>query len=173
MASQPSSSDHFPVAELTVRTAQSDLLEVDPLDFGPDAPATAALASTHEGVWQCRPAVTSSGTLHPTARDPAPEAAPSFTGPLHQPRTGIPAGTDEMLLSVISFRMAPRGAGPTYRASTRQRSSTQSAPPAANHLGHSRTATLIYHSGRPSTAGRPATSLLLRTRRRPQRKAGC
>jgi hypothetical protein len=26
-----------------VRTAQSDLLEVDPLDFGPNAPATAAL----------------------------------------------------------------------------------------------------------------------------------
>ncbi len=26
-----------------MRTAQSDLLEVDPLDFGPDAPATAAL----------------------------------------------------------------------------------------------------------------------------------
>jgi len=31
------------VAELTVRTAQGDLLEVDPLDLGPDAPATAAL----------------------------------------------------------------------------------------------------------------------------------
>ena len=31
------------MAELTVRTAQSDLLEVDPLDFGPNAPATAAL----------------------------------------------------------------------------------------------------------------------------------
>jgi hypothetical protein len=43
MASQPSSSDRFSVAELTVRRAQSDLLEVDPLDFGPDAPATAAL----------------------------------------------------------------------------------------------------------------------------------
>lgn len=43
MASQPSSSDRFSVAELTVRSAQSDLLEVDPLDFGPDAPATAAL----------------------------------------------------------------------------------------------------------------------------------
>jgi hypothetical protein len=43
MASQPSSSDRFSVAELTVRGAQSDLLEVDPLDFGPDAPATAAL----------------------------------------------------------------------------------------------------------------------------------
>jgi len=31
------------VAQLTVRSAQSDLLEVEPLDFGPDAPATAAL----------------------------------------------------------------------------------------------------------------------------------
>ena len=31
------------MAELTVRSAQTDLLEVDPLDFGPDAPATAAL----------------------------------------------------------------------------------------------------------------------------------
>ncbi len=31
------------MAELTVRSAQSDLLEVDPLDLGPDAPATAAL----------------------------------------------------------------------------------------------------------------------------------
>ena len=43
MASQPSSSDRFSVAELTVHSAQSDLLEVDPLDLGPDAPATAAL----------------------------------------------------------------------------------------------------------------------------------
>ena len=50
------------------------------------------------------------GTLHPIARDPAPKVAPSFTGPLHQPRAGIPASTDEMLSSVISFRMAPRGA---------------------------------------------------------------
>ena len=43
MASQPSSSDRFSVAELTVHSAQSDLLEVEPLDLGPDAPATAAL----------------------------------------------------------------------------------------------------------------------------------
>jgi hypothetical protein len=43
MASQPSSSDRLSVAELTVHSAQSDLLEVDPLDLGPDAPATAAL----------------------------------------------------------------------------------------------------------------------------------
>ena len=54
------------------------------------------LASTHAGVWQCRPAVASSGTLHPTARDPAPKVAPSFSEPLHQPGAGIPAGTDEM-----------------------------------------------------------------------------
>jgi hypothetical protein len=40
---QPPSSDRFSVAELTVRSAQSDRLEVDPLDLGPDAPATAAL----------------------------------------------------------------------------------------------------------------------------------
>ena len=84
------------------------------------------LASTHAGVWQCRPAVTSSGTLHPRARDPAPKVAPSFTGPLHQPRAGIPASTDEMLLSVISFRMAPRGAGFTFRESTLERSWTRS-----------------------------------------------
>ena len=31
------------MAELTVHSAQSDLLEVDPLDLRPDAPATAAL----------------------------------------------------------------------------------------------------------------------------------
>jgi hypothetical protein len=43
MATQPSSSDRFSVVELTVRGAQRDLLEVDPLDFGPDAPATRAL----------------------------------------------------------------------------------------------------------------------------------
>jgi hypothetical protein len=84
------------------------------------------LASTHAGVWQCRPAVTSSGTLHPRARDPAPKVAPSFTGPLHQPRAGIPASTDEMLSSVISFRMAPRGAGSTSKESIHARSSTRS-----------------------------------------------
>jgi hypothetical protein len=88
------------------------------------------LASTHAGVWQCRPAVTSSGTLHPAARDPAPRVAPSFTGPLHQPRAGIPASTDEMLSSVISFRMAPRGAGSISKASTTPRSSTPSTPAA-------------------------------------------
>jgi hypothetical protein len=45
MASQPSSSDRFSVAELTVRPAHGDLLDIDPLDLGPDAPATAALES--------------------------------------------------------------------------------------------------------------------------------
>jgi hypothetical protein len=50
VASQPSSSDRFSVAELTVRTAQSNLLEVDPLDLGPDAPATAAL-EVERGPW--------------------------------------------------------------------------------------------------------------------------
>ena len=44
-------------------------------------------------------------------------AVPSFSGPLHQPGAGIPAGTDEMLMSVISFRMAPRGAGSGFLAS--------------------------------------------------------
>ena len=68
------------------------------------------LASTHAGVWQCRPAVASSGRLTSDARSRA-MAVPSFTRPLHQPRAGIPAGTDEMLMSVISFRMTPRGAG--------------------------------------------------------------
>jgi hypothetical protein len=33
------------VAELSVHAAESDLLLVDPLDFGPGAPATAALAA--------------------------------------------------------------------------------------------------------------------------------
>ena len=43
MATQPSSTDCFSVTELTVRGAQRDLLDVDPLDFGPDAPTTRAL----------------------------------------------------------------------------------------------------------------------------------
>ena len=38
------------------------------------------LASTHAGVWQYRPAVTSSGTLHPVARDPAPRRPPASPG---------------------------------------------------------------------------------------------
>ena len=71
------------------------------------------LASTHAGVWQYRPAVALSGRLTSDARSRA-LAVPSFSEPLHQPGTGIPAGTDEMLMSVISFRMAPRGAGSTF-----------------------------------------------------------
>ena len=55
------------------------------------------LASTHAGVWQCRPAVTLSGPLTPLARASTPRLAPSFSRPLHQPGTGTPAGTDEML----------------------------------------------------------------------------
>jgi hypothetical protein len=55
------------------------------------------LASTHAGVWQCRPAVTLSGRLTSGARFHA-SAVPSFTGPLHQPGAGIPAGTDEMFV---------------------------------------------------------------------------
>jgi hypothetical protein len=74
------------------------------------------LASTHAGVWQCRPAVTLSGRLTSGARSRA-LAVPSFSGPLHQPGAGIPASTDEMLSSVISFRMAPRGAGRTFSVS--------------------------------------------------------
>ncbi len=68
------------------------------------------------------------GRFTPSRAIPRSRWPPSFTGPLHQPRAGIPAGTDEMLLSVISFRMAPRGAEPTYRASTPARSLTLSAP---------------------------------------------
>lgn len=48
MATEPSRSsfaEHFSVAELTVRAAESDLLLVDPLDFGPGSPATAAFAA--------------------------------------------------------------------------------------------------------------------------------
>jgi hypothetical protein len=33
------------LTELTVRSAQADLLDVEPLDLGPNAPATAALAA--------------------------------------------------------------------------------------------------------------------------------
>jgi RNA-directed DNA polymerase len=55
------------------------------------------LAGTRAGVWQCRPAVTLSGRLTSSARSRA-FAVPSFSGPLHQPRAGIPAGTDEMFV---------------------------------------------------------------------------
>ncbi len=53
------------------------------------------LASTHAGVWQCRPAVTLSGRLTSGARFHA-SAVPSFTEPLHQPGAGTRTGTDEM-----------------------------------------------------------------------------
>ena len=43
------------------------------------------------------------GDASPTAHDPAPKVAPSFSEPLHQPGAGIPAGTDEMYVFVISF----------------------------------------------------------------------
>ncbi|MCA1701447.1 MAG: hypothetical protein LC790_22135, partial [Actinobacteria bacterium] len=52
------------------------------------------LASTHAGVWQCRPAVTLSGRSTCGARFRA-VAVPSFTGLLHRPGAGIPTGTDE------------------------------------------------------------------------------
>jgi hypothetical protein len=38
------------------------------------------LASTHAGVWQCRPAVTSSGTLHPEHAIPRPRWTPASPG---------------------------------------------------------------------------------------------
>ncbi len=65
------------------------------------------LASTHAGVWQCRPAVTLSGRLTSDARSRA-LAVPSFTGPLHQPGAGIPAGTDEMsfVLHLLTYAAA-------------------------------------------------------------------
>ncbi len=62
------------------------------------------LASTRAGVWQYRPAATSSRALRPAARGPAPGRPSSFTGLLHQPGAGITAGTDEMcfLLHLLS-----------------------------------------------------------------------
>ena len=33
-----------------------------------------------------------------STRDPAPQWSPSFTRPLHRPRSGIPADTDEMFV---------------------------------------------------------------------------
>ena len=96
------------------------------------------LASTHAGVWQCRPAVTSSGTLPPRARDPAPKAAPSFTGPLHQPRAGIPASTDEMFRPSSPF--AWRLVAQDLPAGDRQRRDHRHRPPPARagHLGNRR-----------------------------------
>jgi hypothetical protein len=42
--SHPSALDRHSLAELIVRDADGDLLEVEPLDLGPGAPATTALA---------------------------------------------------------------------------------------------------------------------------------
>jgi hypothetical protein len=92
------------------------------------------LASTHAGVWQCRPAVALSGRLTSDARSRA-SAVPSFSGPLHQPGAGIPAGTDEMLMSVISFRMAPRGAG---LSSSGSRTSARGREPGGSSCSESR-----------------------------------
>jgi hypothetical protein len=63
------------------------------------------LACTHAGVWQYRPAVTLSGRLTSDARFRA-SAVPSFSGPLHQPGAGIPAGTDEMSTFLHLFTYA-------------------------------------------------------------------
>jgi hypothetical protein len=41
--SHPAPLDRHSLAQLTVRDAHGDLLEVEPLDLGPGAPATAAL----------------------------------------------------------------------------------------------------------------------------------
>lgn len=41
--SDPAPTDRRSLRELTVRDARGDLLAVEPLDLGPDAPATAAL----------------------------------------------------------------------------------------------------------------------------------
>src|SRR5437763_3744770 len=70
------------------------------------------LASTHAGVWQCRPAVTLSGRLTAGARFHT-LAVPSFSRPLHQPRAGIPAGTDEMfdVLHLLSHGASRRTSG--------------------------------------------------------------
>ena len=90
---------------------ESDIVAVDgpcPPGFGPFIVSSGfyhriafalpfGLASTHAGVWQCRPAVTLSGRLTSGARFHA-SAVPSFSGPLHQPGAGTPAGTDEMFV---------------------------------------------------------------------------
>lgn len=81
------------------------------------------LASTHAGVWQYRPAVASSGRFTPRRAIPRPRWPPASPGRCISPGAGIPADTDEMLLSVISLRMAPRGAGSTCRGSTPKKSS--------------------------------------------------
>jgi hypothetical protein len=84
------------------------------------------LASTHTGVWQYRPAVTSSGTLHPAARDPALGWSPASPGRCISPGPAFQPVRMRCIYSVISFRMAPRGAGSTSRESIHARSSTRS-----------------------------------------------
>jgi hypothetical protein len=93
------------------------------------------LASTHAGVWQCHPAVTLSGRLTSNARFHA-SAVPSFSGPLHQPRTGIPAGTDEMfdVLHLLSHGASWRS-GDYYEsyAPSRRHQPTTSLPARQRH----------------------------------------
>ena len=76
------------------------------------------LASTHAGVWQCRPAVTSSGTLHLRARIPRLSGPPASPGRCISPGPAFQPTRMRCLSSVISFRMAPRGAPSTCKAST-------------------------------------------------------
>lgn len=45
MATEPSRHGRVGHVSLTVHEAEGDLLDIDPLDLGPDAPATAALAA--------------------------------------------------------------------------------------------------------------------------------
>ncbi|MCL2419485.1 MAG: hypothetical protein FWD04_09345 [Conexibacteraceae bacterium] len=45
MSTEPSPDSHLTLRELIVSHATGDLLEIEPLDLGPDAPATAALAA--------------------------------------------------------------------------------------------------------------------------------
>ena len=67
------------MAELTVRSAQSDLLEVEGLDFGPDAPATAALEA-ERGLRLGAHAPASRPALRLLAIDPIVPAAAQIGG---------------------------------------------------------------------------------------------
>jgi hypothetical protein len=84
------------------------------------------LASTHAGVWQYHPVVTSSGTLRPAARDPAPGRPPASPGSCISPGPASQPARMRCCSSVISLRMAPRGATSTSKASTQRRSSRPS-----------------------------------------------
>jgi hypothetical protein len=81
------------------------------------------LASTHAGVWQYRPAVTSSGTLHPQRAIPRPGGPPASPGRCISPGPAFQPARMRCCSSVISLRMAPRGAACTCRASTTLKSS--------------------------------------------------